>query len=339
MKNYYWDGESASFLETTAIKSVGESHGYKKVKIGDPLIIQYLRFNLMNAKLTEEKKNEIIITTRVKEGPQMEIAPEMVNYFKMGIKAPKGYLSVSDIGAGTYGHKLCYYDEHYKGQDIKLTVQALELDSIKKNEIEFMQNTISSFSELPYISSVKLPDGMISNLVLLGSNIYNFINRDDVLIDNHDIDLYFKPVNQPTLKSGRYVLIQDDYINIKDYKLTDDNQLMRLDGIDNSITYVVLQVNNKKHSQYKDFKLYQSASKYLSLINKNNNMQAYVDNITKMADDYNDVDMMMKADKIVNKYDAKYENIKRDDRELLKAYINSMSDNMKPKYDDIMKLL
>ncbi len=343
MENYYWDSKKREFVSLSKIKDVETPKGYKRLEIGDPLVIQYLRFNIKNKILRYdmqykgEKNNEVIITTRIKDGPQKEIAPEMVNYYKTGVRAIDGHLSISDIGAGTFGHQLCYYDEHYKGQSIQMTVKALELDKIGKSDIEFMKNTISSFSALPYVSSIKLPDGMIGNMISVFSKTYNMINKDDVLIEPHDIDLHFDQVNKQLLRSGRYLLIQNlpeetGANNMKGYSLDDNNQLLKDSKIDLENTYVVLQVNNKKYPQYKDFKLYQSTSKYLNLINNRVDKADYVDNITKMAFDYNDVDMMMESDKIINKYDSNLNNISPSDKKMLGAYINSMSKFMQPKY-------
>lgn len=359
MKNYYWDTDTQKFTSVyqNDVEIPGEV-GYNELKIGEPIIIQYLRFHIFNERLKHkkmhlnmdvkdlfrDKMNEVIITTHIKSEPQKVAAPEMVNYFNDKVITDNGRLNISDFGANKYGHELCYYDEHYKGQNIRLTVSAFELDKINSKDVEIVQNTLSSFSDLPYISQFKLPDGLIGNVLSLVSNTYNLINKDDMLIEPHDFDLFFEKTNRQKLRSGRYLLIQDNkndeptvtITNLEDCSLDNENRLIK-DGEEvTGITYVVLQVNSDKVPKYKKFNLYQSASEFLSLMNTGIDKEVYLDNLTKMVFDYNDIDMMMKSEKLIKKHQINYPAMPDEENDLLKAYINSMSDEMKEKYNNVI---
>lgn len=338
MKNYYWDEKNDKFV--SAYEEVTPSTRYKPVKIGDPLMIRYLRFNICDERLALEKTNEVMITTQIKNQATKLSAPQMVNYFENVPTYGENKLNISDLGGDTYGHHLIYYDHAYRGQEIKFTVAGLELDSSNMKHVETLKQTVSAFAKLPGVSTLRLPEDVIKRTMDLASQVYKFVNRDDVILPAHSVDLYFNSLDQQHLRSGRYLLIQNDCVTeVLDgknkYSLNDENILMNNGKAVEDCSYVILQVNNEVHDEYKDFDLYQSAAQYLDLINPGIEVDAFADNLTKMVTDYRDVDMMMRTKKLINQ-NKDFSKRSSDDLAMIGAYLSNMSDEMKSVHQDVI---
>lgn len=343
--NYFYEEKNGkhafvSVYERPEIKR-NQQEQYDSLEIGKPLLIQYLRFHFNKPLELSEFKNEVIVTTQIKTEPTKMPAPEMVNYYNPNVIAMDGILNVDNIGGDKYGHELCYYDPSYKGQNIRMTVKALELDKFQVKDQNVIKQSISKFTSLPYLSTLKVPDNILEHGLEIAGMVYNSLNKDDVLFAPHDMDLFYNHINRPHLRSGRYLLIKDP-IDIEKYHLDVENRLCLGDKIVSDFTYIVLQVNNHTMDAYKEFDLFQESSKFLELMNRDYGIETYIDNLTKMVSDYKDIDMMMKAKKILSKY--KHDGVlnkpeAKEDRQLLLAYINSMSTEMKSMFEETLEIL
>lgn len=311
--------------------------GYTQIQIGKPLLIRYLNF-FLNFN-TQEKKNRLMISTFIKTKETKEASAEAINYFNPKVNFENNELTISTLGAEFYGHFLIYYTKSYLGESIYLTNKVMELDKINvktRNAIKNGLSTLSSlpsFAEfLPYISGINIG-------ISLFSNIINFFNKDDPIIEGFNLDLIFNLNNVCRLQSGRFVCVQSlssaELTSNDKYSLSKDNKLIHNDTKQEykNSSYFVIQVDSKNNRRYENFDYFLGAADLLKQTNRRNNQVENINSVVEILKSYNDIKAIHEIEKL--SIDSKNEEIKK----YIRAYYNSMSNEIQPIYKDKVREL
>ena len=310
------------------------SDGYKPVRIGQPLIIRYLNFFLKHD--TNEEINELMISTFVKTEETKKAGAEAINYYNPNAEFINGEFPFPGFGGALYGHPLIYYTKSYLGESIFLTTRVMELDRIDKDVVKAIKAGIGTVAALPAFAEFLPYAAGLSVGVSLFTNILNFFNKDDEIIKGHDLELTFGLKNVSLLQSGRYVCVpkidSNDLLDDK-YKLDLENKLIDTktneEYRDNS--YFVFQIDSKKNKKLNDFDYYLCAA---DLLGKTNRREGAADTIKVVVDifkSYNDIEAIKEIDDLET--DADDEETKK----LIKAYHNSMSEDVRKLYKSKVK--
>lgn len=313
------------------------SDGYTQVQIGKPLLIRYLNFFLKFA--TDEKKNELMISTFVKTKETKEASAEAINYFNPKADFENNELTISTFGAELYGHPLIYYTKSYLGESIYLTSKVMELDKISDKTRNTIKNGLTTLSSLPSFAEFLPYIAGINVGVSLFSNIINFFNKDDPIIEGFNLDLIFNLNNVCRLQSGRFVCVQsltNSELTTNDkFSLRKDNKLIHNDTGQEykDSSYFVVQVDSKNNRRYENFDYFLGAADMLKQTNRGSNQVENINSIVELLKSYNDIKAIHEIEKL--SIDSTNEEVKK----FIKAYYNSMSNELQPIYKDKVKEL
>ena len=165
----------------------------------------------------------------------------------------------------------------------------------------------------------------------------NFFNNDDPIIEGADIDLIFGLNNVSRLQSGRFVCVpalENDQLATGDaYYLSNDNKLIRKNTGNeyNDGSYFVFQVDSKTNRKYENFDYFLGAADLLKQTNRGGNSVDKINSVVDLLKNYNDIEAIKEIENLsVDSGDA-------ETNELIKAYYNSMSNEIKPLYKDKVK--
>jgi hypothetical protein len=306
------------------------SSGYKVIDIGQPLVVRYLFF-FLNFK-TKGKREQIMISTFIKTAEEKQGAAEAINYYNPKTVFKEDMFRLTDFGGEVYGHELCYYTKSYLGESLRLTTKIMELDKIKDEAVvNAIQEGISRVSALPAFAEFLPYAAMAKTGVSAFAKIVDIFNRDDVIVDGHDLDLHFNRNNARRLQSGRIVCIpgKEEKSIMENYMLRSDNRLVEIDNSDKEYvesSYFVLQLNNEMNRLYENFDHFQSAADLLQKTNRGGDPKEFADRIVSVFQGYNDIDAVRKIE------DLAFELEDEDSRKKLKALYKSMSPDMKRVY-------
>ena len=268
------------------------SAGYEAIDIGKPLVLRYLSFFLKH----DDAKggDEIMISTFVKTTEEKAGAAEAINYFNPEAKFKRKKLVLDDFGGQYYGHELCYYTKSYLGASIRLTTKVMELDKSNKDFIKALKSGVKSIAGLPAFASYLPYAAMASSGIDIVTKIIDFINKDDDVIRDHDIDLHFKRNYSRRLQSGRIVCVpgqrEDKFIG--HYKLNPYNRLVSIENENSEYrdsSYFVLQINSEKNRLYENFDYFHHSAELLAMTNRGGNPKEFIDTMFTSLKAYNDV--------------------------------------------------
>ncbi len=324
-------------LYDSATVTKPRSSGYTELDIGKPLIVQYLYFFLRHK--SPEKKNELMISTFIKTAETKEAAAEAINYFDNTAKFDKNKeLRICDFGAQRYGHRLCYYTKSYLGETLYVTTKIMEIDKTNKKLIQAIQKGIGTVASLPVFAEFLPYAAGASVGVSLFGNIVDLFNKDDAIVQGHDLDLHFNLENVRRLQSGRIVCVpdkQEDYLLGGKYQLTQDNKLMEVNSKKEytDSPYFVIQVDAKHNKKLELFDYFLGAADLLKLTNRGGDPTELVHTVVDILKGYNDVQAVREIEELsLDAYDE--EVMKR-----IKALHKSMSNDARSLYKDRIKEL
>ncbi len=307
------------------------SIGYKAVEIGEPLVVRYLHISTKHE--TDEKVNQLMISTFVKTAEEKQSASEAINYFNPKITFENNIHHLTDFGAQVYGHELCYYSKSYLGESIRLTTKIMELDKVDQKLVKNIQDVISTVSGIPAFTEFLPYTAVAKSGVSIISKLINYFNPDDEIEYGYNLDLHFHRNNAKCLQSGRIVCVpkkSDDEIEGK-YELTKENKLVDIQTKQEytESTYYVLQINNEKNSLYEDFDYFQQAADLLRKTNRGDPAQI-TNSITSIVKGYGDITAMQKIE------DLSLE-INEDSKKKINALYKSMTSETKRLFQSRVK--
>jgi len=275
------------------------STGYEPVGIGKPLVVRYLSFFIRFP--GRERANELMISTFVKTAQEKAAAAEAINYFNEEAKFEDDTFRLTDFGAECYGHELCYYTKSYLGESIRLTTRIMELDNVNQDVVEGVKSGVTTLAGLPAFAAFMPYAGTVQKGVELIALIFQQVNKDDVIVRGHDLDLHFHRNHARRLQSGRVVCIPGqaaaEFVPEEGepkYELTPDNRLVAV-GTGKEYqesTYYVLQINSETNRLYENFDHFQRAAELLEMTNRGGNPLEFVEATADILKAYNDVDSM-----------------------------------------------
>lgn len=286
-------------LYEQATHTEARSHGYKSLEIGQPLVVRYLH---LFTKWNNKNKNdqELMISTFVKTAEEKVGAAETINYFNPRTEFINGVFDLTDIGGQCYGHELCYYTKSYLGESIRLTTKIMELDKIDNRTIDALKSGITTISGLPTFSSF-LPYAALATVgVSIFAKIAAVFNRDDVILEGHNLDLHFRRINARCLQSGRILCVpqrkESEFIG--KYRLNRRNELVSVSGSSqyHRSTYFVFQINNERNDAYDKFDYLQNAAELLEKTNRGGDPREFLDLAVSMFQAHSDIDILRKIE-------------------------------------------
>ena len=239
---------------------------YQAVEIGKPLCVEILHWAFGDVK-DFKGKAEVLAASWARLGRSSKPGPRLVQFIRKGIEP---FDFVSDLGAENWGHRLIFYSPAYDGEQLKLSVQLVELDKVLKKNFDKISVSILKVGKLP-IFAAQLPFILaIPNVLELGRRLYNLLNRNDIILAE-PLDLRFKDPDFALLTSGRYVLVEGSHHEntfgvkyrlategaFKNRLVTQNGQLAETDGLNDA--YVVFRVNAEEVPGYKDFQIESAA--------------------------------------------------------------------------------
>jgi len=250
---------------------------YRPVEIGEPLIVQYLRFAVVPGEW-EPGDNELLISTFLKTSAAKPIAAEAVTLYDPHAR-PNAHqqLIVEDWGARRYGNPLIYYTPAYRGEPLSLSTQVLELDRLDPGMVDALVKLAGDVSSMPLLTAFLPYAGVIGpalgKVAELLVALHDLLNRDDLLVPYFDLDLY--PPHAAAVRPmqcGRYVhvpeLSADDADFTDEYELEkDNNKLVRKDnGEEYTAAYLVFKVNAESHPSLQGFDALAGAADLLDAV-------------------------------------------------------------------------
>ena len=316
------------------------SQGYSELKIGKPLVVRYLRvFTKWGTKSKNDQ--ELMISTFVKAAEEKAGAAEAINYFNGETEFINGEFTLTDIGGQRYGHELCYYTKSYLGESIRLTTKIMELDKIDKKTVRAIQSGIGTISGLPTFSSFLYFGALASFGASVVTKIANIFNRDDVILNNHDLDLYFQRNNARRIQSGRILCVPGKNASefTDKYKLNPNNELVSVEGNEKyrGSTYFVLQINSERSNLYDNFDYFQHAAQLLDKTNRGGDPREFVNLAVSMFQAHTDIDAFRKIEDLAfemqdeksrEKAKALFKHISPESRKLFEFRFNELLRNI-----------
>ena len=264
---------------------------YKKIQIGEPLIMQYCRFFLNSEDLGNN--NQLLISTfRKKE--ELRAGSEAFNYYNPKQKATDGKIDMSDFGGENYGHNLCYYTKSYLGESIFFTTKIVEADRGDWKILNDIQGGITSFGSLPILAQYLPYLTIIDEGFNLFTKLIKYLDKDDIIY-KQPVDLHFNKINLRQLQSGRYVLVKSMGKKeiIDTLKLENDNRLYYKKTNKPFIksSYFVIRINSEEHQQYDNFDYHQDMAAMIETLNRKKliNTKDIIEDFVNMYQSYNDI--------------------------------------------------
>ena len=228
---------------------------YESVGIGKPLSVEILHLAFGNVR-DWWGKSEILVSSWAKTGGTAKPAPRVINLMRKNISE---FDHLSDLGAAEYGHQLVFHTPAYKGEILRFSLEFLEIDKLKPDEIESLGNGLKSLSRLAIFAPQLAYLSLAPEVLELGEKLYNTINRNDLVLLEH-LDLSLNIPDSKVLTSGRFVLVNGNHSSnlVEKFKLDFDNKLKTNDGIlaENAgmkDAYIVICINAAEREEYKEF--------------------------------------------------------------------------------------
>ncbi|MBS1794366.1 MAG: hypothetical protein JSS81_10960 [Acidobacteria bacterium] len=264
-----------------------EDPKYKPITVGEPVCIEIVHMAFGNVK-DWWGKSEMLVSSWAKTGSTAKPGARLVNALRK--KIPQFY-HLSDLGASEYGHQLVFYMPVYSDETIRFSIEFLEIDKLGGDGISKLGNALKGLGTLPVFAPQLAYLALAPEILKLGQELYNIINRNDQILLEH-LDLGRDPDGN-ILSSGRYVLVRGNYNPLKfieDYKLLSDNKLYTQDGrlaeeAGMTDAYVVVRVNAVEKKEYKDFEATGAAQEILDTVLNQNVTASVADLITDIVKD------------------------------------------------------
>ena len=263
----------AFFSEGGTLRIPSTVHGpdprYQQVEKGQPLCVEMLHLAFGNVK-DWWGKSEVLVSSWAKTGGTAKPGPRLLNIMRKGIKQLD---HISDFGAQDYGHRLVFYTPAYTGEDLRFSLEFLEIDKIKSEDIAALGSALRNLGTLP-IFAPQLPFlALAPQVAELAGRLYNLFNRNDTVLLEH-LDLSFRDPDSNVLSSGRFVLVRGSHIPetfIQKYRLSADSRLVDASGqpaenVGLTDPYIVIRVNAVQKDEYKDFQLDAAAQEILDAV-------------------------------------------------------------------------
>ncbi len=331
------NGRLRSLYEQASVDEV-RSTGYNQLDIGKPLMIRYLHFFLIHK--TGERENELMISTFLKASESKEAAAETVNFFDNKVRFGSGdELRITDFGAARYGHPLCYYTRSYLGESIFLTTKIMELDKVDQQMVDAIKGGIRTVVSLPFFAEF-LPYAVGATVgVTLFQKLFDLFNKDDAIVEGHNLDLHFGLQHVRRLQSGRIVCIPDreesEIMGSGRYALSVDNRLVDVETGEEyrDSSYFVIQVDARPNKKYESFNYMMGAAELLKMTNRGEDPTEYISTMIDLFKGYNDIAAMQEIEDL--SIDADDETV----RKKIKALYRSMSQETRALYKDRVKTL
>ena len=294
-------------------------------------MVRYLFFYLKHRDF--EDKRELMISTFVKSGEQKAAAAEAVNYYNRGVSFPDDVLAIRDFGGERYGHPLIYYSKSYRGESLYFTTKIMELDSIRNDTKEAIENGLTAvnglpmFAEyMPFLSLARAGTEIITKLL-------NIFNRDDEIVRGHDYDLHFRLMHGRRLQSGRILCVPRCPLPkaalMTDYKLRRDNMLVTKGTPEKKYTdssYFVIQVDSRQERDLEDFDHFVGAADLLAETNRGGTVADIVGEIVDLTRKAADIDAIRDMERLAREDDN------ADAQKHVKALYKSLSPELQAIY-------
>ena len=322
-------------LYESAGASDARSASYTPVDVGQPLVVQYLRFFLRHK--PESGRNEVMISTFVKAAEARVAAAEAVNYFDPAARFDDDRLNLSHFGGENYGHPLIYYTKSYLGESLYLTTKIMEIDRIDQDVVKAIQGGLAFASSLPTFTSFLPYAAGASVGTRVIADLVNFLDRDDEIVEGHDLDLRFGVPNTPRMQSGRIVCVQEreEKEILGRFELSVANKLVEIGSNREyqDTSYFVIQVDSKTHRKFASFDHYLGAAELLEKTNRRGGARELVASLTEVLEGHNDLSAIREIEDL---------SADRDDpavRKRIKALHRAMSSNTRTLYEERVKAL
>jgi hypothetical protein len=283
------------------------------IKLKDPLLITmpYFRLKFRSGSFSNQ---EVLTTTFSKSGSSNQIGSEFVNYYSKDVVFQNGSMDCKfGADADIFGNDFLFYTDSYTGEDINLTIKAIEIDNHDNafKSIYMMTSTASSacsllcIEALPYIAGVNAAVGLLEKVLKI-------LDKDD-LICRCPFKLFHEQEHFPELMRGRYVCIFPSTAAVTETELAEkwtlgaeDNKLRNAAGaeyVDGS--YFVLSVSKKKSDKYRNFDRQLGAAEILSRVNSNNgSMEQLMASVTDIASQVSDFRKMGEIDGLMSEFSS-----------------------------------
>lgn len=261
------------------------------VAIGRPLAIHYLYFSLRH----DRGRQRLMISTFTKAEEQKRAAAEAVNFYNPRARFDEqGVFRLLDFGAQYYGHPLCYYTRSYLGETIRLTTKVMELDKLDRRAMRALRAGLAQAAILPVFTEYLAYLSFIDAGFRVAEKLINFFNRDDAIIESHNLDLHFRRTNARQLQAGRVVCIpgaeDGEFAESEAWHLAPNNRLIEsATGREYERgSYFVLDVKPREHPAYDKFEYFQQVAELLELTNRSADPREVLDIGVEMAKSYQD---------------------------------------------------
>ena len=279
------------------------AHGYAPVAIGQPLLIRYLHFHLRHP--GREGDHELLISTFLKADENKNAAAEAINYFDDEARFEGGALTIRDFGGEKYGHPLVYYSKSYRGESLYLTTRIMELDGVDGATRRALRGNLTTLGGLPMFAQY-LPllaaGGAAAGLV---ARLVGLFNRDDAIVDGHDLDLHFDRMHARRLQSGRILCVPRSPAPKAElaagYRLRPDNVLAARDdetAAFDAASYFVLQIDARRNRALEDFDHFVGAADLLAKTNRGGAAADVLNEVVDVARKAADVDALLDIEKL-----------------------------------------
>ena len=316
------NGTLRDLYEAAPAAEEPRAHGYAPVAIGKPLLVRYLHFHLRHP--GGEGDHELLISTFLKADENKSAAAEAINYFDDQARFHGGALTIRDFGGERYGHPLVYYSKSYRGESLYLTTRIMELDRVDGATRKALRGSLTTLAGLPMFAQY-LPllaaGGAAAGVV---ARLVNLFNRDDAIIDGHDLDLHFDRMHARRLQSGRILCLPRSPAPkaevIARYRLRADNVLVAQDdetAAFDAASYVVLQVDARRNRALEDFDHFVGAADLLARTNRGGGPADVLNEVVDVARKAADVDALLDIEKLA--LDAGDERVRQEIRAIYKS--------------------
>jgi hypothetical protein len=246
-----------------------KARGYKPVKKGEPLCVEIVHMAFGNVE-DWWGKAEMLVSSWAKTGGTAKPAPRVINLMRKHI--PK-FHHLSSLGAAEYGHQLVFYAPSYNEETLRFSIEFLEIDKLKGDEIDALGKALKSISKLAIFAPQLSYMALAPEVLEMGRKLANIINKNDTVLLEH-LDLSFNRPHSKQLTSGRFVLVRGDQsVDFVDrFKLHPENnrlistkngKLAEKDGMEDP--YIVVRINAKERKEYKEFESDSETQQFLEM--------------------------------------------------------------------------
>ncbi|MBN1594127.1 MAG: hypothetical protein JW941_12860 [Candidatus Coatesbacteria bacterium] len=241
--------------------------GYESVVEGKPLCVEILHVGFGNVR-DLLGKSEVLISSWAKLGGTGSPGPRVINVMRTGVQQ---FDDLSDFGSADYGNPLVFYTPCYKGERLRLSIELLEIDKLKKDGIKSLGDAMRGLSSLAVFAPQLAYMTFAPNVLELARKLYNLINRNDQVLLEH-VDLAFNEPDLKVLSSGRFVIVDGNQRASKlleEFRLSAGSRLVTSDGkraedAGMASPYVVIRINAREFPEYREFAIEHAAQEKLA---------------------------------------------------------------------------